>query len=368
MNFDKKRRSRVQGGWANCSKQSHSESTSVADDRLKSGINLNTSEDIDKDSENNGTPTLASSSLLNKESVLLDEANSTTIKRPTHSIKKFVYKEPGPNELIPKEHMTNRTVFDSDSMSGARSKFPALLEMVKRSKSYTHKFIDSHCHIDLLYSRFHKEKNYCYSKFISEHTDSFPSNYEGCIAIFCDPKTFDDKEPDTDTLRMASHIDNVWLALGCHPKNATRFSEGHLRGLRRALGGPRVVALGEVGLDYSGTFVDLADIQKSVLRCQISLALELNLPLVIHCRDADEDCLDILKEMVPRDWRIHRHCFTQDTDTALRWTQEFSNMFVGFTPLICKNNNSVAAIRQAAAEVPLNRCARHYCGRGAGSM
>lgn len=236
-----------------------------------------------------------------------------------------------------------------------RLSFPQLLDVVARSKQYVNRFVDSHCHIDLLYSRYNLPKNHSYDKFVEEHEDSYPVNYEGCVAVFCDPKTFDPQHPDDATLKMATSTDNVWLAIGCHPKNATRFTDKHLPSLRMALDNPRVKALGEIGLDYSGEFALLADVQKRVLRQQISLALEAKLPLVIHCRDADKDCLQILKEMVPRYWPIHRHCFTQDVATAQEWLGAFSKMYLGFTPLISRTSASVSPVREAAAFAPLDR-------------
>ena len=59
--------------------------------------------------------------------------------------------------------------------------------------------------------------------------------------------------------------------------------------------------------------------------------------------------------MVPQEWRIHRHCFTQDIDTAREWLSAFPNMYFGFTPLITRKSKSVAPIRLAAAGIPLDR-------------
>ncbi|XP_005091965.1 putative deoxyribonuclease TATDN2 [Aplysia californica] len=235
------------------------------------------------------------------------------------------------------------------------TKAASLAELVGRSRGYIHKFVDSHCHIDLLYSRLKLGKDHSYSSFLTEQTESFPANYEGCVAVFCYPKTFSANEPDNITLRMAGSTDNVWLAIGCHPKSATEFTDEHLQGLRSALQHPKVVALGEIGLDYSGTFSQHAETQKKVMRSQISLALELKLPLVIHCRDADDDCLVILKEMVPHEWPIHRHCFTQDVVTAHEWLSAFPRLYLGFTPLITRKTDAVGAVKKAAADVPLDR-------------
>ena len=59
----------------------------------------------------------------------------------------------------------------------------------EESKNYKHKFIDTHCHIDMIYRR-QDLKAKTYSEFIQDHANSFPANYEGCVAIFCKPWTF----------------------------------------------------------------------------------------------------------------------------------------------------------------------------------
>ena len=62
-------------------------------------------------------------------------------------------------------------------------------------------------------------------------------------------------EPQNSVLIAVEKEDSVWLAVGCHPKNAGEFEERHLHGLTLALKSPKVVALGEIGLDYSSKYV-----------------------------------------------------------------------------------------------------------------
>lgn len=59
--------------------------------------------------------------------------------------------------------------------------------------------------------------------------------------------------PQDQLFDTLAEDDGIWFAIGCHPKSATEFMTRHERGLRKALGQSRVVALGEIGLDYSGT-------------------------------------------------------------------------------------------------------------------
>ncbi|GFR95485.1 3'-5' ssDNA/RNA exonuclease TatD [Elysia marginata] len=228
------------------------------------------------------------------------------------------------------------------------------VDLVERSRAYRNRFVDSHCHIDLIYDRLGLPTNTVYTDFRETQAASYPANYEGCVAIFCSPETFDLHTPQDAVLRTVLTEPGVYLALGCHPKNATGFKSTSLDGLRKMLCSlPNVVALGEIGLDYSGEFHKLADVQREVLVSQLELAVELKLPLVIHCRDADEELLQILIKHVPRDHKIHRHCFTQDVATAQQWMDAFPNMFIGFTPVITYKSASDPAA--AASQIPLDR-------------
>ncbi|XP_061187774.1 uncharacterized protein LOC133195836 [Saccostrea echinata] len=221
-------------------------------------------------------------------------------------------------------------------------------ENFKRTcNSYGEPYFDSHCHIDFLFSR----QRFCgsWSRFKAVNEETFPDNFAGCVAVFCNPFTF-----KADGLwKDVSYEEDVWLAFGCHPKSATDFSLQSYNGLKTCLQHRKVVALGEIGLDYSGTFKQHMDVQKIVFRRQIQLALEMEKPLVIHCRDAEEDCLQILKEMVPKNYKIHCHCFTGDYTGATRWIEAFPRLFIGLTPMVtyrqCVQTHNVARY------IPLNK-------------
>jgi TatD DNase family protein len=113
------------------------------------------------------------------------------------------------------------------------------------------------------------------------------------------------------------------------------------------------VALGEIGLDYSRKNRCPKSVRQSVFRRQFKLALRRKLPLVIHCKDADEDGIEIMQELVPRDHRIHLHCFTGDSRKASPWMAAFDNLFFGFTNLITYNFAHPA--RNSVLRLPLQR-------------
>ena len=72
---------------------------------------------------------------------------------------------------------------------------------------------------------------------------------------------------------------------------------------------PKTVAWGEIGLDYHYN-MSLPEIQLQVFERQLRAAIEVGKPLVIHTREAEEDTIRLLKEIVPVDWKVHVHCFT----------------------------------------------------------
>lgn len=105
-------------------------------------------------------------------------------------------------------------------------------------------FIDTHCHLDMLYSKLSFKGTF--SKFRKIYSSSFPKEFQGCISDFCDPRTLTDGLWE-DLLQE----DLVWGAFGCHPHFARYYSESQERNLLQALRHPKAVAFGEMGLDYS---------------------------------------------------------------------------------------------------------------------
>ncbi|XP_013787459.1 uncharacterized protein LOC106471410 [Limulus polyphemus] len=207
--------------------------------------------------------------------------------------------------------------------------------------------IDTHCHLDFLFQRSGFKGTY--AEYQSVNKDTYPICYGGCITNFCDPSTFGMPTLWQDVLKD----DKIWTAFGCHPRMAEQYNpeiEMHLIG---ALRHDRVVALGEVGLDYSPKNSCERKIQRSTLRKQLKIAVDRHIPVVIHSRDADTDCIKILKEEVPYDHFIHRQCFTGDWNEARMWLNTFPNLYLGLTALV--TYPSAVDIHEVARKVPLDR-------------
>lgn len=116
-------------------------------------------------------------------------------------------------------------------------------------------------------------------------------------------------------LALAKDYDFVYTAVGIHPHDAIQFSREALNTLRQMAQTPKVVAIGEVGLDYH---YDLSPrpVQKDCLAAQIRLARELKLPLIIHDRESHQDVLDILRAEKAETTGGVFHCFTGSVEMA----------------------------------------------------
>ncbi len=99
----------------------------------------------------------------------------------------------------------------------------------------------------------------------------------------------------------------VWTTAGLHPNSADQWTDELEARIRERAAHPRCVAIGETGLDYFRDHVP-QDAQESAFRRQMELACELDQAIVIHCRDADDDCFRLLVEHGPA--RVILHCFS----------------------------------------------------------
>ena len=113
---------------------------------------------------------------------------------------------------------------------------------------------------------------------------------------------------------LAESFGFVYAAVGIHPENCGDFAPGMIDRLRQMAKNPRVVAIGEIGLDYYWAENPPRELQQEVLRRQLGLAEELDLPVIIHDRDAHGDTLDIVREF-PRVRGVF-HCFAGSAEMA----------------------------------------------------
>lgn len=150
-------------------------------------------------------------------------------------------------------------------------------------------------------------------------------------------------------VKLAEEYENLYAAVGVHPHDAKLLDGRTLDALRGLAGHPKVVAIGETGLDY---YRDLSprQVQKSAFEKQLRLAEEVGLPVIIHNRDAHEDTLEILRRHSGQ-IRGVMHCFSGDVDFADDCIQ--MGLYVSFTGQV--TYPEFQQLREIVAYVPQDR-------------
>lgn len=122
-----------------------------------------------------------------------------------------------------------------------------------------------------------------------------------------------DLESSQEAVELAREHDFLWAAVGFHPHDADRLTDEGMEALRELAADKKVVAIGETGLDF---YRDLSprDIQRKAFRRHISLAKEVDLPLVVHLRNAQDEGFNILKQEAVSQGIMH--CFSGNREQA----------------------------------------------------
>ncbi|KZZ86514.1 MULTISPECIES: TatD family hydrolase [Bacillaceae] len=159
---------------------------------------------------------------------------------------------------------------------------------------------------------------------------------------------------DTDTITRAMELtdqyDFIYAAVGWHPVDAIDMTDQDLEWIKELASHPKVVAIGEMGLDYHWD-KSPKEVQKEVFRKQIALAKEVKLPIIIHNRDATADVVEILREEGAEEVGGIMHCFTGSAEVAKECMD--MNFYISFGgPVTFKNAKKP---KEVAAEIPLDR-------------
>ena len=151
-------------------------------------------------------------------------------------------------------------------------------------------------------------------------------------------------------LQLAEQEADIWCSVGVHPHDAAEVTPQVLEELRELAAHARVVALGETGLDYYRN-LSPPPVQRQVFADFIALAHELALPLIVHCREAQEDCLQVLDEHRRPEQTVVMHCFAGGMDFARECLRR--SFYLGLAGTI--TYPKAFALRKIAAEAPLEQ-------------
>lgn len=156
------------------------------------------------------------------------------------------------------------------------------------------KLVDTHCHLD--FPDFEQDRNMVIQRAKTqgiEYIINIGSSLEGSYK----------------SLDLAKNYDFIYATVGLHPHEADKFDERIKKELEILAKEEKVVAIGEIGLDYYRNY-SAVDKQKKLFLSLLKLAKDLKLPVVIHNRQAENDTLEILKEFYPLNVVVH--CFSGD--------------------------------------------------------
>ena len=198
--------------------------------------------------------------------------------------------------------------------------------------------VDSHCHLEP--KDFGDERE----QVIARARDA------GLVALVCVGSGASRDEVSNAVALAESHV-AIFAAVGIHPHDVARAPAGALDEIERlATSHPRVVAVGETGLDY---YYDHSprDAQKDALRSFVQIARRAHKPLQLHIRDAHDDALRICAEERAGEVGGSVHCFTGTADEARRWLD--LGFHISFSGVV--TFKSAGALREAAALVPSER-------------
>ncbi len=155
-------------------------------------------------------------------------------------------------------------------------------------------------------------------------------------------------------IRLAETYDFMYAAVGIHPEYSMGVTDADVARIRELSAHPRVKAIGEIGLDYywekrAPESTPPREMQQKLLRAQLEVAREVGLPVIIHDREAHEDCLRIVKEYA--DLRGVYHCYSG----SLEYARELIDMgwYLSFTGVITYGNAKKA--RHIIENLPMER-------------
>ena len=194
-------------------------------------------------------------------------------------------------------------------------------------------YFDTHAHYDS-------------GKFNADREEVLRAAHESGVALVVDPG--DCAATSARAVAIAQEYDFVYAAVGWHPEEAAGWTDDSLEQIRALAAQPKVCAIGEIGLDYYWDASTKAT-QESMLRAQLELALELDLPVIVHDREAHGDSLAIVKEYPAL--RGVFHCYSGSVEMArellaLGW-------YLGFDgPVTYKNARKTVEVAEI---VPLDR-------------
>ena len=193
------------------------------------------------------------------------------------------------------------------------------------------KLIDTHSHI--YYDKYSHDLDEVINRSLDKGVDKII-----CVGV--------NLESSIKSLEIANKYSNVFCTVGYHPHESQKVTKGYLNDLEIMCKEPKVVAIGETGLDYYYNH-SYPEIQKKRFIEQIELAISLKLPVVIHNRESDNDLYEILKRYTPKGVI---HCFSSDINFANKIMD--LGLLLSFTGIITFKNSTLSDV---ISSIPISK-------------
>lgn len=189
-------------------------------------------------------------------------------------------------------------------------------------------FTDTHCHI---YKEYYENIDEILKRALESNINRVINN--GC-----------NRESNKEVLALANTYNNMYIALGIHPESADTYQKEDLTFIEENLSNPKVIAIGEIGLDYHYT-KENKTLQIKLLESQLKIAETHNLPVIIHSREATEDTINTLKK-----YHIKGviHSFSGSLETAKIYIK--MGYLLGINGVITFKNSK---LKEVIKEIPL---------------
>jgi len=207
-------------------------------------------------------------------------------------------------------------------------------------------FSDSHCHLDR-----------CPPELLTEMLEQAKAKHVDIIVSMGM-----DMESSAETVRLAQSHEGVLAAVGIHPWNAVPPTDELRKNLAKLARSEHAVAIGEIGLDYARV-PETKDIQKELLKYELSLARETGLPVNIHCREAHQDMMEILRKEIGPELKGTIHGFSGDSAALKDWLDLGFYVSIGVRGFV---SDEIPSLLAAVREIPLDRLLTETDSSGSG--
>lgn len=211
--------------------------------------------------------------------------------------------------------------------------------LIRKEGCCINNIFDSHCHYDD--SAFDNDRSIVLDKLLLSENSPVDKMVHAST----------DEQSALFGISTAEKYENFYTSIGFHPECLDKLPENYQAKLeelyQKACLTKKLVAVGEIGLDYHYEGYD-KNAQISLFTYQVEFAVKKSLPVIVHCREATEDCMQILSEYTPRGVV---HCFSGSAETAEQLLK--MGMYIGFTGALAFKNAKKA--RRALAVVPMDR-------------